>query len=120
MPLYHATWRERLPAIRREGIRADVATKNHSCENGVYLADSPLAAAYFLIEAYVQRGRAVSDPAERASAIVIIVVDDARFDRSALEPDPGFTYPVFRTFVHPGRIDVRNATIIGVNDLLER
>jgi hypothetical protein len=116
MPYFHATWRENIPSIHRYGLGGAVPDRRNfeDATAGVYLAESPTVAVYFLLEAYTLRGDPDSKPAERVEAIVVLVVDDARVQASKLVSDPQNPRrdEGMRTWVYGGIVDVTGMPIV--------
>lgn len=120
MPFYHATWVESLKEIQREGLRpVPIERKNYpDAPQGVYLACDPLVAISFLIEALIERSdlRSSVSPADDLARVRILVIDDARVDRSKLKIDPVIEKPEI-AYLYSGTIDVSGSVVLDVSQV---
>ena len=117
MPYFHATRDRLIPSIRQHGLGGALVEQNFpGCLPGVYLADSPEMALMFLLEAVTDGTNRAITPKDEISTWVVIVVDDARVNPGKLRLDPQVELPGI--WLYDGIIDVRNAVVVQVDNLL--
>lgn len=114
MPFYHGTYRENLPSIARLGLRPGVVKAFPGTADGVYLSESATLCVYFLLEHYAEFGDPDSKPGERLNDFCVIVIDDARVDRSRLHPDPNVPESVKGVWLYSGVIDIAAMPVLTI------
>lgn len=117
MPYYHGTHAWKLPSIQRFGLGGALIEKNYpDCDNGVYLSITPEYCLYFLIEHYLDTGDESSNPSEKLKEFRVILIDDARVNKSKLQHDPHLEgFPDL--FLYKGVIDITAMPILDVGQL---
>jgi hypothetical protein len=115
MPFYHATTLDRIESIQKHGLGGLAAAGQMfpGCESGVYLAAEALFALGFLIEKYIEGGFGRGSPAEMLKLFVVIVVDDARIDRTRLRQDPNIAMAGF--WIYDGVVDVNAMPVVSAD-----
>jgi hypothetical protein len=125
---YHATRRECLPSILREGLRPDVEKRWANSERGVYLAQDPVYALGVIfqelgfsffedrVECDPTRSFYGSDasPHKVMQSFCVIVIDSSRVDEKRLRTDPD----VVTSWVYDGVVDVTSMPILSVEEAL--
>lgn len=116
MPYFHATFRESLASIQLNGLGGRGHASNWpDIERGVYLASTPALAMLVMVDHYLEFGDPQSVPRDYFERMVIIIIDDARVDRSRLTPDPLLTEQ--GGWLYKGVIDVASMPAIPFLDI---
>ena len=117
MPYFHATFRQQLPSIRRDGLGAKGHGANWpGCAAGVYLATNPAVCVSVMLEHYLAFGDPKSVPSEHLCEICVVVIDDARVRPDLLGADPQASRS--DSFIYTGVIDVSGMPVLGVEEAL--
>jgi hypothetical protein len=119
MPYYHATTRDRVQAIQRDGLggSSDLVRNFAFSQDGVCLASDPMMAVGFLLERAVEGEWAHLSPKEALSLFVVFVIDDSRVDSARLRTDPNIMLDGF--WLYGGVIDVTAMPVISAEDVAQ-
>jgi hypothetical protein len=118
MPYFHGTRKENLASILRHGLGGvDPGPNSEQCERGVYLAETPWLSIGILLDQMFSTGDDSTVPNQELDRWVVIVVDDSRINGLLLRRDPHLD-DEWKSWIYDGVIDVTNAVILSVDDVL--